>query len=347
MFHYSIIPLFHYSAPPAALTEETGMRAVTSGFVVSMAGKWLLLAAVSSTLACQWGMGAPGCDASEPPFRQRVRVPPLPEGLTWLNTAGPIDLSSLRGKFVLLDFWTYCCINCMHILPELEKLEEAYPDSLVVIGVHSAKFETEQDAENILEAILRYDIRHPVVNDAEHVLWNRFGVRAWPTLLLIDPEGFAVWGTSGESTFEVIDRILKEAIPYYRKNELLDEMPLRFDLAAYTAPRTPLRFPGKILADERGGRLFIADSGHNRIVVTRLDGSIIDTVGSGAVGTAHGDFAIAQFNDPQGMALRGELLYVADTGNHMIRAVDLDKRTVATVAGTGVQNRQRPRFVAL
>jgi thiol-disulfide isomerase/thioredoxin len=323
------------------------MYAATSSLVGLIGRKWLLLAAVSLIAACQSLGGVAAYGAAEPPFRQRVRVPPLPEGLTWLNTAGPMDLKSLRGKFVLLDFWTYCCINCMHILPELEKLEKAYPNNLVVIGVHSAKFETEQSAENIREAILRHNIRHPVVNDAEHVLWNRFGVRAWPTLLLIDPEGYAVWGTSGESTFEVIDRILAEASPYYRSNKLLDETPLRFDLAAYSAPRTPLRFPGKVLADEQGDRLFIADSGHNRIVITRLDGSLIDTVGTGAVGTADGDFSTAQFNDPQGMALRSELLYVADTGNHMIRAVDLAERTVATVAGTGVQNRERPRFMTV
>ena len=108
----------------------------------------------------------------EPPFARRQKVPPLPPNLTWLNTAGPLELHDLRGKFVLLDFWTYCCINCMHILPELHKLEQAWPKNLVVIGVHSAKFTTEQDTQNIRAAIQRYKIEHAVINDARHELWE-------------------------------------------------------------------------------------------------------------------------------------------------------------------------------
>ncbi len=283
---------------------------------------------------------------SESPFGQRVKVPPLPEDLTWLNTAGPLRLSDLRGKFVLLDFWTYCCINCMHVLPELAKLEEAYPESLVVIGVHSAKFETERDARNITEAILRYKIQHPVINDPDHAVWNRFNVRAWPTLVLIDPEGYAVWGHSGETTFDEIDGILKKAIPFYRRKGLLDEIPLKFDMAADRAEPTPLSFPGKVLADEENDRLFIADTGHNRIVVTRLDGTLVDVIGSGVVGRTDGDFAAAQFNDPHGMAIQGDTLYLADNRNHLIRKIDLPARTVSTVAGLGEQSRDRP-FVGM
>ncbi|HID74616.1 MAG TPA: redoxin domain-containing protein [Planctomycetaceae bacterium] len=262
--------------------------------------------------------------------------------MVWLNTGGPIELRELRGKFVLLDFWTYCCINCMHVLPELEKLEDAYPNSLVVIGVHSAKFLTEQDSRNITEAILRYGIRHPVINDHDHRVWNLFGVRAWPTLLLIDPEGYMVWGASGETTFGVIDRILRKAMPYYRARGLVDESPLRFELAANTAPRTSLRYPGKILADPRHGRLFVADSGHHRIVEATLDGELVTTIGSGRPGAVDGDFATARFKDPQGMALHGDVLLVADTGNHLIRRVDLAGGQVTTIAGTGSQDRRRP-----
>ena len=138
--------------------------------------------------------------------RAREKVPPLPQNLTWLNTAGPLELHDLRGEYVLLDFWTYCCINCMHILPELHKLEQAWPKNLVVIGVHSAKFTTEQDTQDIRAAIQRYKIEHPVINDARHELWESFGVRAWPTVILIDLEGYAVWGTSGEITFEQVNK---------------------------------------------------------------------------------------------------------------------------------------------
>jgi sugar lactone lactonase YvrE/peroxiredoxin len=274
------------------------------------------------------------------PFAHRQKVPPLPEGTRWLNTAGPLRLADLRGKFVLMDFWTYCCINCMHILPELKKLEHAYPKNLVVVGVHSAKFATEQESENIAEAIQRYRIEHPVINDSDHAVWERFGIQAWPTVLLVDPEGFAVWGTSGEITFEQVDRVLRAALPYYRQKGLLDESPLKFGLLADRQQGGPLAFPGKILADGEHDRLYIADSNHNRIVVTRPDGTLVEVIGSGTTGRADGDFAAAQFNQPQGMALHGRTLYVADTENHLIRAVDLDGRKVTTVAGTGRQARE-------
>ena len=267
---------------------------------------------------------------------------PFPANLQWINVARPIDIRELRGKFVLLDFWTLGCINCMHIIPELRKLEKAWPNELVVIGVHSAKFESEKDTKNIEEAVLRYGIEHPVVNDWQFAVWNSFGVRAWPSLVLIDPAGYAVWGQSGEVTFEQVDAVLRRAAPYYRQNRLLDSRPLRFEPAAKEVAKTPLRFPGKIVADEAGGRLLIADSGHNRIVVARLDGSLVATIGSGHLGRKDGDYAAAEFNSPQGMALAGETLYVADTWNHLIRKVDLAGKRVTTVAGTGQQSRNTP-----
>ncbi len=148
-------------------------------------------------------------------------------------------------------------------------------------------------------------------------------MQAWPTVILIDPEGYAVWGTSGEITFEQVDKVIRAGMPYYRQKKLLDETPLRFDMERQAAAATPLRFPGKILADEASGRLFIADSNHNRIVVAKLDGTLLDVIGSGVAGRSDGDFATAQFNQPQGMALRGRRLFVADTENHEIRRVDL------------------------
>lgn len=306
--------------------------------VVTLAAGTLVLSAVFGCWQQSSGL------AAESPYGRRMEVSPLPTDVDWINTAGPLRLEQLRGKFVLLDFWTYCCINCMHILPELKKLERAYPDTLVVIGVHSAKFETEQDSQNIAEAVLRHDVEHPVVNDHNREIWKLFGVRAWPTLLLIDPEGYAVWGQSGETTFEKLDAVIRRGLPYYRKKGVLDETPLRFELEAHSAAKTPLRFPGKVLADDSGERLFIADSGHHRIVVATADGQLVDTIGSGTRGAADGDFASASFNQPQGMAFSGGELYLADTENHLIRRIDLRKRRVETIAGTGRQNRQRPVF---
>ena len=153
-----------------------------------------------------------------------------------------------------------------------------------------------------------------------------------------------MWGHSGEITFEQLNNLLKPAVAHYRKIGLLDEKPLVFEPESKRAARTPLSFPGKILADEPGNRLFIADSGHNRIVIARLDGTFLDTIGDGRRGQSDGNYAQAQFNSPQGMALNGDMLYVADTENHLIRKIDLANKQVTTIAGTGHQSRDAPPF---
>ncbi|HZZ71327.1 MAG TPA: thioredoxin-like domain-containing protein [Pirellulales bacterium] len=273
------------------------------------------------------------------PFRARIKAPSLEGGVAWLNSSRPIDVHELKGKWVILDFWTYCCVNCMHILPELKKLEHAHPNDLVVIGVHSAKFDAEKDSQHIAEAIQRYEIEHPVVNDANQKIWDNFGVQAWPSLRVIDPEGYLVAGQSAEFNWQDLDRFLKDKSEYYEKRGSFNRQPLNFGSEGNPAKPTPLRFPGKILADGASGRLFIADSNHNRIIVAKLDGTLLDTIGNGGIGNADGEFATAQFNHPQGMALHGNLLYVADTENHLLRKADLDKKTVVTIAGTGKQAR--------
>ncbi|MCS7273484.1 MAG: thioredoxin-like domain-containing protein [Fimbriimonadales bacterium] len=274
-----------------------------------------------------------------------INAPEFPEGLEWLNTDRPLRLRDLRGKVVLLDFWTYCCINCMHILPDLKKLERKYADSLVVIGVHSAKFFTEQETENIRQAILRYDIEHPVVNDSQMVVWTLYGARAWPTLVLIDPEGKIVGYHAGEGAYRVFDPMIARVIQAAEAKGTLRRGALNFALERDKEARTVLRFPGKVLADERTQRLFIADSGHHRIIVASLkDGTVQTVIGSGEMGFQDGSFAQARFNNPQGMAYDAEadVLYIADTDNHAIRKADLRTRTVETLAGTGEQSHYYP-----
>lgn len=273
------------------------------------------------------------------PFPDRPAAPSLDGGVEWLNCGGPIGLPDLRGKVVLLDFWTYCCINCIHVLPDLKKLEEKYARELVVIGVHSPKFENEKDSEAIRQAIMRYEIAHPVVNDANMTIWRKFNVRAWPTLVLIDPQGNYCGYVSGEGNFEVLDTKISELIAFHESKGTLDRTAVNFALERDSADTTPLRYPGKILADEANDRLFISDSNHNRIVITKLDGTLIEIIGSGAIGRRDGTFATAEFDHPHGMALDGQTLYVADTENHLIRSVDLTAKTVSTLAGTGVQGR--------
>lgn len=272
---------------------------------------------------------------------RRFKAPSLEGGIAWINTKDPIDLKDMKGRIVLLDFWTLCCINCIHTLPDLAKLEQKYPGVLVVIGIHSPKFPNEKKTESIRKAVLRYEIKHPVVNDADMAIWRRYGVRAWPTLALIDPEGYIFAAVEGEGGYEYMDKKINELLEKYKGKNILKRKPLPFQLARQkeSPANLPLYFPGKILADANSKRLFIADSTHHRVVITDLNGKKIAIAGSGEEGQKDGTFAEATFSDPQGMTLVGDTLYVADRKNHMIRALDLKKQTVKVVAGTGKQNR--------
>ena len=270
--------------------------------------------------------------------QDRIRAPELNGGRSWLNTDKPLSLAKLKGKVVLLDFWTYGCINCMHIIPDLKKLEQKYPNELVVIGVHSAKFENEKETENIRRIILRYEIEHPIVNDADFAIWKAYAVEAWPTRYLIDPAGYVIGRLSGEGGYEAIDKAIGDSIAEFRKRGELNEEPLRFVLERAQVGDLPLAFPGKILADAKSDRIFIADSDHNRIVIASLGGTLLETIGTGAHGADDGAFDRATFFRPQGLALDGDTLYVADTENHLIRAIDLKAKNVKTIAGTGEQS---------
>jgi thiol-disulfide isomerase/thioredoxin len=271
--------------------------------------------------------------------KKRMPAPGLQGGIAWLNTGSPLTLDDLKGRVVLLDFWTLCCINCIHTLPDLAKLEAKYPGILVVIGVHTPKFDNEKLTESVRKAVLRYQIKHPVVNDADMRIWRRYGVRSWPTLILIDPDGNYYGQVSGEGAFEVLDHHIEKLVKEHRAKKTLNEAPINFTLVK-EEKRTPLYFPGKVLADAAGNRLFIADSTHHRIVITDLQGKKIAIAGSGAEGLKNGSFDQAEFAEPQGMTLAGDTLYVADRKNHVLRALDLKQQTVKTVAGTGEQDRE-------
>jgi thiol-disulfide isomerase/thioredoxin len=271
----------------------------------------------------------------DPMARERVHAPELTGGVAWLNIDRPLTLASLTGKVVLLDFWTYCCINCMHVIPELKKLEAKYPDHLVVIGIHAAKFPNEKDSENIRQAILRYEITHPVVNDREFRILQRYGVRSWPTLVLIDPEGYVVGGISGEGHYDALDRVIGDLVRDHQARGTLNSEPLQLVLERTDSSASELSFPGKVLADPERDRVFIADSNHHRILIATKNGKVFEVAGTGEMGADDGGFNTATFHNPQGMAVDGNILYVADTGNHLIRQLDLQARTVTTVAGTG------------
>ena len=266
----------------------------------------------------------------------KVRAPELTGGKGWLNTDKPLSIAGLKGKVVLLDFWTYGCINCIHIIPDLKKLEAKYQKELVVIGVHSAKFDNEKGTDNIRQIVLRYGIEHPIVNDADFKIWEAYAIKAWPGLVVIDPNGYVIKTLFGEGHLEELDQTIGETSAEFRKKGELNEQPLKFALERAKVGDLPLAFPGKVLADAKSKRLFISDSNHNRVVITDFTGKLLETIGSGRAAKDDGDFASVSFNRPQGLALDGDFLYVADTENHLIRRVDLKNKRVETTAGTGI-----------
>jgi thiol-disulfide isomerase/thioredoxin len=268
-----------------------------------------------------------------------VTAPDFPTNEDWINVSQPITMADLRGKIVLLDFWTYGCINCIHVIPDIKRLEAEYPNELVVIGVHSAKFANEGETQNIRYIVERYEITHPVINDNQFIVWDEYGAKAWPTFMVIDPFGKVVGQLSGEPLYDRIAPIIATMVKEYGAAGVLNPASLpQLKPVLASVEDTPLRFPGKVLADSTGNRLFISDSNHNRIVITALDTyDVQDIIGSGEEGLRDGDYQTAQFFRPQGLTLVADTLYVADTENHAIRAVDLTARTVTTVAGTGKQ----------
>src|SRR4030095_10487379 len=258
-----------------------------------------------------------------------ITAPDFPQNIEWLNTDKSFSINDFKGKLVLLDFWTYCCINCIHIIPDLKKLEEKYPNELVVIGVHSAKFLTERGTENIRQAIMRYGISHPVVNDKDLEVWDEYTANSWPTLVLIDPNGKVIGKTTGEGVYEEFDPVISAAIAEYDKAGLrLNNELLKFVLEKDKTPKSLLSFPGKVAADAKSLRLFITDSNNNRILILKVnengDEAIVeDVVGSGVAGTMDGKYNESEFFRPQGVTFTNDKLYIADTENHLIREIDL------------------------
>ncbi len=270
-------------------------------------------------------------------------APDFPTGLDWINVDAPLSISDLRGKIVVLDFWTYGCINCIHMFPVLKQIEDKFGNDVAIIGVHSAKFDNEGQTDNIRQIVQRYELEHPVINDHDFQVWREYsayGVNAWPTFVVIDPRGNILAVQSGEIPFVAFDHLVSGMVDYFGAQDELNQDPLTLDLATAQRANTVLAFPGKVLADPVGSRLFISDTNNNRIVIADLNNyEVLDVAGSGSRGADDGSFGEASFAKPQGMALDSDsgTLYVADVENHLIRALDLSSREVTTIAGTGVE----------
>ena len=302
----------------------------------------------------------------------RVRAPALPsDPALWIG--GVHDVDNLRGQVVVLDFWTYCCINCLHVLPELAAVEERFADAPVtVIGVHSAKFPREKEQEAIARAVARHGINHPVVNDASHTLWDAYAVKAWPTVVVLDATGREAWRRSGEVHRDDLAAVITELLDEGRAAGALAAASARERTASVSRADDALLVPGKVHvapgiqdqargADAFDGRgvLYVADTGRHRILECALElrdgwpaARLLRTFGETDVAGLE-DGPGARFREPQGMSRRGDVLWVADTGNHCLRRIDLTTGAVTTVAGTGQRGEGRsgdptaPRAVAL
>lgn len=261
----------------------------------------------------------------------------FPEGFAWLNTDKPLSLADLQGHIVVLDFWTYCCINCMHTLPDLEWIEKKYHGRpVIVIGVHSAKFNNEQDAENIREAIGRYEISHPVIVDRNMAIWQLCGVSGWPTIAVIDPKGNVVYQQSGEGQRENLDDVIGVLLERHEKQGTLAKEPLAIKKPA-AEPSRSLSYPGKLSISPAGDMLAISDSNHNRILVVGIEsGKVIHKIGGDEKGLRDGSFEQARFFRPQGVLWVGDKIYVADTENQ--RA----ERSRSTIKNSEDTCRERP-----
>lgn len=257
------------------------------------------------------------------------------DGLTWFNVAAPFRLADLRGRLVVLDFWTFSCVNCCHVHPTLKRLENSFPGELTVIGVHSPKFDHERDPTQLAHAIARYGISHPVVHDPDLSLWDEYCVHAWPTLVFISPDGTVIGQMSGEPHPDLLVQGIGDmASQFFARGEL---KPKPLALTPLTELGGSLRFPGKIKScpSADGTKLWaLADTGHHQIVVLDDDGGEIQRYGSGEAGYRDGG-AEAAFDGPEGLACDSHFIYVADTRNHALRRIDRASGQTTTLAGLG------------
>ncbi|MFE2181512.1 NHL domain-containing thioredoxin family protein [Streptomyces sp. NPDC059455] len=269
--------------------------------------------------------------------RARVRAPELIGRGGWLNTGGTdLTLTDLRGRIVILDFWTFCCVNCLHVLDELRELEEKHRDTVVIVGVHSPKFVHEAEHQAVVDAVERYEVHHPVLDDPELATWKQYAVRAWPTLVVIDPEGYVVAQHAGEGHAHALETLVGQL-----EAEHAAKGTLRRGDGPYVPPEpvpTELRFPGKALLLP-GGTFLVSDTTRHRLVELAADGeSVVRRIGAGERGLTDGTGERARFSEPQGLALLPDgTVAVADTVNHALRRYDPATGEVTTLAGTGRQ----------
>jgi thiol-disulfide isomerase/thioredoxin len=258
-------------------------------------------------------------------------------GLDWLNTDQPLGLGLLRGQLVLLDFWTFCCVNCLHIISLLRHLEQEFGGRLVVIGIHSPKFRHEGNLDQLRHALRRYDIQHPVIHDPELRLWGEYAIRAWPTLVLVSTDGYIIGHYPGEPAGDSLEALIRQSLesasvksrPRFRQADLPE---------VQVTTASAFKYPSKIkpVAGE-SMRWAVTDTGHHQVALLNDDGAVLERHGSGEKGFVDGARGTGRLNGPEGLCCSASTIYVADTRNHAIRSIELSSGRLSTVAGTGAR----------
>jgi len=261
----------------------------------------------------------------------RRHVPEFPAGLDWFNVDTPVRLTEQLGRVVLLNFCAFSSLACRQIQADLEYLGNRYRKDLVILGIHSPRYPGESGSLHVRQSLNKYHVSYPVVHDPELKLWHTYGIKGWPTQVLIDRDGYIVGSLSGVGKRDRLEQVIRYQCAKHSQipppvASLL--RPRRIPAAAGT-----LSFPGRLVAS--GNRLFIADSGHNRILVTSRSGVVLRQYGSASEGFLDGNGESAAFNNPQGMVLADDFLYVADAGNHAVRRIHIRTDDVDTIAGNG------------
>ncbi len=258
----------------------------------------------------------------------------------WVNVERPLVAADLKDRVILLNFWTYDCAACLHVLPQIKELEKELGNKLTVISIHSGKFSNQKDFNSIIKATLRHDINHAVIDDSSLKIWNAFGVKAWPTLVLIDPRGYIKKTYIGQKDIADLSDDVKKLTNKFRYELNRDALPIL--LEKNKIAKRVLNYPTKIeytktfpFKAHNAPAFFIANSGQNNILVVSLSGEIIWQIGSGKSGFRDGNFETAEFSMPEGMLYDSGKLYIADSGNHSIRLVNFKEQTVSTIVGSG------------
>lgn len=264
-------------------------------------------------------------------------------GFEWLNSDIPLSLAALKGRVVVLDFWTYCCVNCLHAIPVLHELEGRFGSRLVVIGVHSPKFSHERNLEQVKEAVKRYDIRHPVIHDRDRRLWEEYTIRAWPTLVLISADGYVIGHYPGEPQAAALEAEIARSLDGV--SPIDDTVSPAANLRTDETDAGHFLYPAKIKRVPGAPSTWVmSDTGHHQIVLLDDSGAEIDRFGSGECGFVDGAKETARLNGPEGLCGAEGTVFVADTRNHAVRRVDLASGHISTIAGTGERGSPLPPY---